>query len=155
MCKFDDEPKPVSESDGRIDLLSLVHYCMCTVAVFTTVLAWCLHFTDASDSEDEEELQSESGLGESPEEDLIEDTGHPLSDDEEEEEKEDNSDSDAPEDMGFMANQQAEKKMMQSILDEIRKGKNEKKNKRRMKDEMFKMQKVRQLQTMRHVQVVH
>ena len=106
-----------------------------------------LVLTDASDSEDEEELQSESGLGESPEEDLIEDTGHPLSDDEEEEEKEDNSDSDAPEDMGFMANQQAEKKMMQSILDEIRKGKNEKKNKRRMKDEMFKMQKVRQLQT--------
>ena len=106
-----------------------------------------LVLTDASDSEDEEELQSESGLGESPEEDLIEDTGHPLSDDEKEEEKEDTSDSDAPEDMGFMANQQAEKKMMQSILDEIRKGKNEKKNKRRMKDEMFKMQKVRQLQT--------
>lgn len=96
-------------------------------------------FTDDSDSE--EELQSESGLGESPEEDLIEDPGRPLSE-EEEEEKEDDSDSDAPEDLGFKTNQQAERKMMQSILDEIRKSRNEKKNKLRKKDELFKMQKV-------------
>ena len=100
-------------------------------------------FTDDSDSE--EELQSESGLGESPEEDLIEDPGRPLSEEEEEEEKEDDSDSDAPEDFGFKTNQQAERKMMQSILDEIRKSRNEKKNKLRKKDELFKMQKVREL----------
>lgn len=101
-------------------------------------------FVVTDDSDSEEELQSESGLGESPDEDLIEDPGRLHSDDDDGE-KDDNSesDSDAPEDLGFKTSKEAEQKMMQTILDEIRKGRDDKKDRRRKKDEMFKMQKVK------------
>nr|KAG5707420.1 hypothetical protein BaRGS_005387 [Batillaria attramentaria] len=48
---------------------------------------------------------------------------------------------DAPEDVGFTSSRETEKKRMQSILQQIRKGRDELKEKRRKKDELFKLQK--------------
>lgn len=87
---------------------------------------------DESDDSDE---KSESGLGDSPEEEMIEE--HADEDDSDDK----NSDDDAPEDVGFTSSRESEKKRMQTILQQIHKSREETKEKRRKKDELFKLQK--------------
>ncbi|KAL8610004.1 hypothetical protein ACOMHN_029497 [Nucella lapillus] len=94
----------------------------------------------AADSDDE--IQSESGLGESPEEDM--DEMGLSSDDNNEDNKghkpENDSDS-GPEEVSFSKSREAEERRQQAIMGEVLRGKEKEKEWRKKKDELFKLQK--------------
>lgn len=76
------------------------------------------------------DTNSESGLGDSPEDGI------------EDHDSDDSDSSEAPEDVCFAASREKEQKRMEDILNQIKKDRADKKDRLRKKDDLFKQQKV-------------